>query len=362
MKLNQQTSQKSTLQSIEDFSSDTSSFQHTASPDGDALGVLERPRRNVRRHWSIPSTDSESETLEEIHVHSPKRRRTSWKKKPNSGEHTSNSPRNLSTTEQPKVRKVCLPCRKHHTKCDGGFPECQNCQRMNRICERAPLRASQPKVNQDVLSQNGNGTIRSGLSKNTATKRKKVYNFSCSECGVSFPQTKLRDHQTFGHNCWDLLPLDPKQAEISYHNASQRPFQSQGYWLSTVRARTLRPDEARDILQIREQVEETMLVVYVENSRDSPQRVNLQHCYSFENLAFRIAHIVDVDPPKIELLHVMLPYDFGYEVEPGDCHVVSADDEDTFKAFIEMIEKAWRLNDGEPRMLLFLCKVFLRQD
>jgi hypothetical protein len=26
-----------------------------------------------------------------------------------------------------------------------------------------------------------------------------------------------------------------------------------------------------------------------------------------------------------------------------------------------MIEKAWRGKDGEPRMLLFLCKVFLRQ-
>jgi hypothetical protein len=151
---------------------------------------------------------------------------------------------------------------------------------------------------------------------------------------MAFPQTKLQEHQTFGHDCWDLLSLDPKQADISYHNASQRPFQAQGYWLSTGRARKLESDEAKSILQVREQVDETMLVVHVENSRDVPHRVNLQHCYSFENLAFRIAHAVDVDPHQIELLHVMLPYDFDYEVEPGDCHVISADDEDTFKEFI----------------------------
>lgn len=360
-----QSAAKPTWQEIEDDDDADSldSRDYVPSSDDETLDTveqIERPQRNKRTRWSFPSNDSGD--LDIIDVQPLKSIPPSSNKKAAGGDRVGGASGSASTKKPKKVRNVCLPCRKRHIRCDEGIPSCQNCLRLDRACERAPPRTSRSsnsvrKHDSSVTCPFGDNCPR--MVKAAFQDHEKVYHFSCSACREVFPATNLEAHKSFGHDSWDLLPLDPKKAGTIYHNVSQRPFHAQGYWLSTDRVRKLRLSEARSILQVREQVDETVLVVNVEGSR-RVERVNFQHCYSFENLAFRIAHAADVDPQKIELLHVMLPYDFDYDVEPGDCHIIAANDENTFKDFISMLEGSWRCNDGEPRTLLFLCKVFLR--
>ena len=40
------------------------------------------------------------------------------------------------STKSKRVRTGCLTCRSRHLKCDEGWPDCNNCRKSNRTCER----------------------------------------------------------------------------------------------------------------------------------------------------------------------------------------------------------------------------------
>ena len=126
-------------------------------------------------------------------------------------------------------------------------------------------------------------------------------------------------------------------------------------------ARELRPHDAQSMLQVREQVDKTRLMVNLKGSTEV-QYIPLKHCYNINEIFDRIAHEFHIDLGDIELIHIMLSLDFGHEVEFGERHVIAAKDDGAFKAFIGMIEKSWRKGKGQARTLLFGCKVFLRVD
>lgn len=203
---------------------------------------------------------------------------------------------------------------------------------------------------------------RSERPKKTIAFPEDICSFACTQCRIVFPQSNLQNHQQFGHNFWDLRHPNAKPAETDRLNERKRSFPEQGYGLSTERARDLSLDEALTMLHVREQVSETTLVVNVEHSQGPPSRVKLQHCNNFQQLAFRVAHSSGIERNMIEQLLLMPALEFDEKSEPGVYHVIFAEDEDSFNAFISMIAKARRERNGEPRKLLFLCKVFLRQE
>lgn len=169
---------------------------------------------------------------------------------------------------------------------------------------------------------------------------------------MEFPQPKLPDHQSSGHDAWNLLPLEV--------NPPKAPFQELGYSLSTERARDLSLDQAHTIHKVREQVSKTDLMVHLEGSVENPRRIKLQHCY--EDLANCIADAIKVKHNEIEQLLLMPTLDFDPNLEPGVYDYIFSDDESSFTKFILKVANAKREHDGEPRALLFLCKVFLWQE
>lgn len=211
------------------------------------------------------------------------------------------------------------------------------------VCERCPYGGRCPDMPKRALQAH-----------------KEMYHFSCNACREIFAQIDLDNHErdtSHAHTRWNLLPLDPG-AKTPPWNRNRSNFSAQGYYLATEYAQKLAPGEVRSLLQVREQVNQTMLWVSVEGSYEV-ERTHLQHCYSVENLVARVAETAKVDPEKVELLHIGLPIDFDYDVELGDWLVIEANNNDAFKEFIGRIEGAWRERDGKPRLLLFFCKVFL---
>jgi len=186
-------------------------------------------------------------------------------------------------------------------------------------------------------------------------EHKKFHHFSCSSCREVYQQADLEKHIP-DHKWWNLLPLDPIAARSMFEDGSQSEFRAQGYWLVRQYARELQPHDAQTMLQVREQVDNTWLMVNLEGTK----KVNyapLQHCYNVRKFVARIAYEFEKDPEDIELIHIMLPWDFD---QLGEIHVIAANDHGAFTAFIGMIEKSWRKGEGLARTLMFSCKVFLR--
>lgn len=199
------------------------------------------------------------------------------------------------------------------------------------------------------------------MSEKELSAHKKLLHFRCSSCLRVFPQSRLQEHlnEQTTHNQWDLLPAKPREAKGLYYTKYQSSFKAQGYAISVEVANNLCRDDANSILQVRKQVDETVLAVLAEGSRNVKQAY-LQHCYQYKDLVCHIAEVVGVEYEEIELLQVLLQDDFDYNVKEGD--LIAIFDDATYKGFIDRIERAWRRENGDARMLWFLCEVYLRQD
>lgn len=197
-------------------------------------------------------------------------------------------------------------------------------------------------------------------SKEELSSHLQIYHFRCRSCQQTLSQLELETHlQDFDHDAWDLSPLNPHKVQRIPLDRDQLRFPNQGYGLTTEKACKLKEHQAIEILQIREQVDETVLQFVVEGSNDA-QWIYLQHCYEVKGLFVRIASTARVGVDEIEQLHIMLPWDFTSEVELGECHIIPADDNNALQVFIGLIERAWRETDGVARMLCFACKAFIR--
>lgn len=185
-----------------------------------------------------------------------------------------------------------------------------------------------------------------------------ILHFRCRLCSKVFARSNLQDHQNGQptHKEWDLLPKKIADAKRFHFAEHQSPFRKQGYFLNTDEAENLALHEANRIWQVRKQVEETVLGVLKGSVEICG--VHLRHIYRFEDLIRSIAEALEVDDCKIRLLQVQLPDDFDADVKEGD--VVAIWDDATFKGFVSRIEGAWRLKNGDARMLWFFCEVYLR--
>ena len=195
---------------------------------------------------------------------------------------------------------------------------------------------------------------------NELSSHAQMYQFRCRVCKRCLSQSQLASHaQAYQHDAWDVLSLSAEKDRQPPLDSEQTNFPQLGYGLNTERASKLGHHEAVELLQVREQVDESVVQFCLENSVGM-RRMNLQYCYKVQKFFERVASAADVDVNELELLHIMLPWDFTSELEIGECHIIPMGDEDAFRGFVGLIERAWREPDGLPRKLRFLCKVFLR--
>jgi len=199
------------------------------------------------------------------------------------------------------------------------------------------------------------------VSSNAISTHKQVYHFSCSTCGEVYAQTELQNHPVIDHDEWNLLPLDTREAEMIYENVYHRSFPAQGYQLATEYASKLGDGEASAVLEVRKQVDKSVLIVNVEGTQHD-YRVHLEDCHNVEDLFSCICKKSNVDIQEIELLLIKLPPNWSSDVELQDCYPVEVNDNGAFTEFIGMIEKTPRKAEGEARSLAFLCSLLLWQD